>query len=199
MDVISISCPPTIASHGTKCTEAFSQLCASLRSSDVPFLDQIEEGEVQDEFGRLRVWAGNMCAYKLGDTSLDNRLRDAVHLHNKSSDSLRISTTIYMKVSNPCTTSKREPNDSSLIFLSLYDIIGPEAALRRATFYSDLSSSTSSNDNLDARIELQQIFSNLTEIIDSLYDLSVIIRTLAPRGQTRVKASISLPEVKAQE
>lgn len=78
MDFISISNAPTIASHYTKCTEAFSQLCASLRSSDVPFSDQIEEGEVQDEFGRLRVWAGNMCAYQTGEPSLDNRLRDAV-------------------------------------------------------------------------------------------------------------------------
>ena len=83
MDIISISSTPNIASHYTKCTEAFSQLCASLRSSDVQCSDQIEEGEVQDEFGRLRVWAGNMCAYKTGEPSLDNRLRDAVHVRHQ--------------------------------------------------------------------------------------------------------------------
>ena len=83
MAVIPISSASTIASHYTKCTEAFSQLCASLRSSDVQFSDQIEEGELQDEVGRLRVWAGNMCAYETGETSLDDRLRDAVHVRQQ--------------------------------------------------------------------------------------------------------------------
>ena len=83
MDVISISSASTIASHYTKCTEAFSQLCASLQSSDVQSSDLIEEGEVQDEVGRLRVWAGNICAYKIGEPSLDDRLRDAVHVRRQ--------------------------------------------------------------------------------------------------------------------
>ena len=83
MEVIPISSAPTIASHYAKCTEAFSRLCDPLRSPDVQFSDQSEAGEVQDEFGRLRVWSGNMCAYKTGEMSLDDRLRDAVHIRQQ--------------------------------------------------------------------------------------------------------------------
>lgn len=83
MDDISISSASNIASHYAKCTEAFSWLCDSLRSSDSQYSDQVEEGEAQDEFGRLRVWAGTMCAYKSGESSLDSRLKDAVHVRQQ--------------------------------------------------------------------------------------------------------------------
>ena len=40
---------------------------------------------------------------------------------------------------------------------------------------------------------------DVREIIDSLYDLSITMRALAPRGQVRVRASTDLPESEAQE
>ena len=83
MDNISISSAPNIASHYAKCTEAFSWLCDSLRSSDSQYSDHVDEGEAQDEFGRLRLWAGTMCAYRSGESSLDNRLKDAVHVRQQ--------------------------------------------------------------------------------------------------------------------
>ena len=64
---------------------------------------------------------------------------------------------------------------------------------------SDSSESSSSDDNLDSRTELQQIFFDVREIIDSLYDLSVTIRAPAPREQIRISASINVLDMVAQE
>lgn len=36
--------------------------------------------DLQDEYGRLRVWTGNIGAHKSGRSSLEYRLRDASHI-----------------------------------------------------------------------------------------------------------------------
>src|SRR4051794_39618294 len=38
---------------------------------------------LQDEYGRLRVWAGNIGAHQSGRASLDYRLRDASHIKDQ--------------------------------------------------------------------------------------------------------------------
>jgi hypothetical protein len=41
-----------------------------------------------DEFGRFKVWSGNIGAHRLGRGSLDYRLRDASHLKTRFVDLL---------------------------------------------------------------------------------------------------------------
>ncbi|EHK98044.1 hypothetical protein M7I_6090 [Glarea lozoyensis 74030] len=38
---------------------------------------------VQDELGRLKIWAGNIAAHRNGKVSLDHRLRDATPLRGR--------------------------------------------------------------------------------------------------------------------
>jgi hypothetical protein len=42
----------------------------------------------RDELGRLRVWAGNVGAHRVGRISLDSRLREAPHMRNRVVDLL---------------------------------------------------------------------------------------------------------------
>ena len=64
---------------------------------------------------------------------------------------------------------------------------------------SDSSEGSSSEDTLDSKTELQQIFLDVREIIDSLYDLSVTVRAPAPQEQIRLRTSINVLDIEAQE
>lgn len=66
----------SIADRSIECRQSFHQLCNLLNKSDV-WSEQISLPAVQDEFGRFRVWAGNVGAHRSGRVSLDYRLREA--------------------------------------------------------------------------------------------------------------------------
>ena len=95
--------------------------------------------------------------------------------------------------------SNREQRDSSLTFLAYVILSGQRLPYEEQQSNSESSESSSSNDTLDSRTELQHILFDVREIIDSLYDLSVSIRALDPRGQSQIRASINLSEIEAQE
>lgn len=49
----------------------------------------VESEALQDEFGRFRVWSGNLGVLQKGHSSLDYRLRDAPLLSNEVSKLLK--------------------------------------------------------------------------------------------------------------
>ena len=67
-------------------------------------------GEWQDEMGRLRMWAANIGAHRVGQPSLDFRLRDSSHIREQIigllNDVLRrledAQEFLLMKVYEPC-------------------------------------------------------------------------------------------------
>ena len=58
------------------CRSSFSLLLENIN-------DQAISQTLFNEFGRLRVWAGNSGAHRTGRVSLDHRLREASHLHEE--------------------------------------------------------------------------------------------------------------------
>lgn len=72
--------PKTIAGRYRLCAEAFGVLCNALDHAEPKFLEQMPLLEMQTQAGRLRVWAGNLAAHRVGRMSLDHRLRQATHV-----------------------------------------------------------------------------------------------------------------------
>lgn len=82
MTVVAICClamaSVSAALCGTSaCLQAFAQVQRSLSTTSADFSTQISSSALQDEVGRLRVWAANIGALQKGHSSLDYRLREA--------------------------------------------------------------------------------------------------------------------------
>lgn len=77
---MAASASTSIAGHYSICVEIFNLFCNALQHAQPRFSEQIPLLEVQTEFGRLRVWAGNLGAHRTGRSSLDHRLREAGHM-----------------------------------------------------------------------------------------------------------------------
>jgi hypothetical protein len=69
----------SIADQVHLCLEAFESLITVLSSTDVSERQNTSINFV-DELDRFKVWAGNIGAHRLGQSSLDYRLRDASHI-----------------------------------------------------------------------------------------------------------------------
>ena len=65
-----------IASQYERCRNSFNLLLENID-------DQAIAQKLFNEFGRLRVWAGNSGAHRTGRVSLDYRLREASHLREE--------------------------------------------------------------------------------------------------------------------
>jgi len=53
----------TIAVYVEKALKAFGALSAVLKGLDRAFEDQIQLSEIGDEYGRFRIWSGNIGQY----------------------------------------------------------------------------------------------------------------------------------------
>lgn len=70
------------AAHlGALCFQAFASLVSLLQTAKPDLATQVPTTVVEDEFGRLRLWAANIGALGKGHSSLDYRLRDAPLVH----------------------------------------------------------------------------------------------------------------------
>jgi len=66
----------TIAKNTSGCFEAFDLALRSLSAADSNLSSKISYSALEDQLGRLRVWAGNLGCFAGGHASLDFRLRD---------------------------------------------------------------------------------------------------------------------------
>ena len=116
-----------------------------------------------DELGRLRVWAANIGAHKIGQSSLDFRLRDSSHIRNQIIKLLK----------------------------SVGDSIGMAQELLGEDPDSDQGGSSDTDDesiNHDAASVMQEVQSRVAAIIKSLFQMSMLVRKPAPHD-FRLKAS----------
>lgn len=100
----------------------------------------------QDELGRLRVWAANIGAHQVGQSSLDHRLRDASHIKDQT---LRVLRRLQRLIQD------------------LQD------ALQMESVSEDFSDS---EDEAGEKSEVQIIYQDLHDTISNLFQLSMIIR-----------------------
>ena len=113
------------------------------------------EGEVSsalwgDELGRLRVWAANIGAHQTGQSSLDFRLRDASHISKQ-----------VMKLLGDLQQS-------------LHDIFDELSEDENKAYEDDETLAAWPGD--ESTTELQQLHEEVVNIIDCLYQLSMLIR-----------------------
>ncbi|KAL4912145.1 hypothetical protein BDW62DRAFT_195332 [Aspergillus aurantiobrunneus] len=102
-----------------------------------------------DELGRLRVWSGNIGAHQVGQSSLDYRLRDASHLKGETIKLLNRMLRVLQDVTEVITEDSEEELE-----IELED--------------GDCS--------IDDTTEVQQLYQNIVDIINSLFQISMAIR-----------------------
>lgn len=161
-------------------TRSFQELSTALRSPGAHFSNLIDSEALEDEFGRFRVWAGNLGALQKGHSSLDYRLRDSPLLSNNAlkllkeleenlSEALAVVSGTrlpYEQQEKPQETDEEEDDDG---------------------FYSE--DEDDGSENGAPKTELDQRFREVVDIIDNLYKLSVRIRQPTLRTRSLKAAS----------
>ncbi|KAJ4353861.1 uncharacterized protein N0V89_005591 [Didymosphaeria variabile] len=155
-----------------------------LNSLTTPREHGVDSEALQDEFGRFRVWSGNLGVLQKGHSSLDYRLRDAPLLSDEVTKLLKelqenlhaaheIVTGVrlpYEQQPRPANFGEHDEDDS---------------------FFSDEEDEGS--DPGVPRTEIGMRFQEIVDIIDNLYKISVRIR--APTIRTRsLKAASYQPK-----
>ncbi|KAL4929904.1 uncharacterized protein BDV17DRAFT_51795 [Aspergillus undulatus] len=102
-----------------------------------------------DEIGRLRVWAGNIGAHQVGQSSLDYRLRDASHLKGETTKLL---------------------NRMLRVLRELVEVVNEDSE-------DDLEIDVEDDDeDASDTTEVQQLYQSIVGIINSLFQISMAIR-----------------------
>ena len=132
------------------CLRSFNKLQEQVEQPDYSHEEEVARASWGDELGRLRVWAANIGAHQTGQSSLDFRLRDASHISKQITDLFRDLGQSLHDIFKELSDDKTEASD--------YD--EPDA------FWPGREPTT----------ELQQLYEEVTNIIDCLYQLSMLIR-----------------------
>lgn len=159
---------------------SFRTLVNALVASDDRLKKPLDLGALEDEFGRFRVWSGNLGALQKGHSSLDYRLRDsqllaanALKFLQELNDNLGEALAIvsgarlpYEEQSKPGSDDKSdEGNDDG--------------------FFSE----DEEDEGGGPKNELTMRYEEIVDIIDNLYKLSVRIRTPTIRSRSLKAAS----------
>jgi hypothetical protein len=161
---------------------AFSR---ALSACDNPWAQTLDREELEDEFGRFRVWSGNLGALQKGHSSLDYRLRDSPLLSSNAlkflqelEDNLNEAFAIvsgarlpYELQPKPEPTDEDEDNDDG--------------------FFDE--DDDDEDEEGGTRTELGMRFAEIVDITDNLYKLSVRIRTPTIRSRS-LKAATYNPK-----
>ncbi|KAF2205846.1 hypothetical protein GQ43DRAFT_459672 [Delitschia confertaspora ATCC 74209] len=149
------------------CVRAFQALSSALDTSKSTLKHLIEPEGLSDEFGRLRVWSGNLGALQKGHSSLDYRLRDSPLL---SSNVLKLLAELDSNLAeaHAVVLGSRLPYEQQP---------QPDSGGESDTdsFFSEDEDSNS--EDATPKTELEQRFCEIVDIIDNLYKLSVRIRS----------------------
>lgn len=157
----------------------FQELSAALSSSNAIFSHLIDSQGLEDEFGRLRVWSGNLGALQKGHSSLDYRLRDSPLL---SSNTLKLLKELEDNLSEAIAivSGTRLPYEQQARVPKPEEDDGDD-------FYSE--DEDDDNESGVRTTELEQRFCEIVDIIDNLYKLSVRIRQPTLRTRSLKAAS----------
>lgn len=143
--------------------------------------EQIEQESLEDEFGRFRVWSGNLGALQKGHSSLDYRLRDSPLL---SGNALKFLEELKHNLDEAIAIVQgdRLPYEQQ----PKLDPSGKEDEEDEDDFFSDDDDEEEAD---GSRKELTMRYEEIVDIIDNLYKLSVRIRTPTIRSRSLKAAS----------
>ncbi|OJD38859.1 macro domain-containing protein [Diplodia corticola] len=155
----------SIRAHTIACSRSFRLLAAALESGPSEHRSLIDPTSLEDEYGRFRVWSGNLGAQQKGHSSLDYRLRDSPLLH---SNVLKLLHELEIN----CNEARAVVSGARLPY---------EQQAAGADFSDDSASEDSDDESRGSeedrpRFELQQRMFEIVDIINSLYRLSIRIR-----------------------
>ena len=106
-------------------------------------------GRWDDQMGRLKMWAGNIGAHQTGQSSLENRLRDASHIRDQIIELLKDICDVFSEVEA----------------ILLEQLRGDE---------SDSSSDSDQGDSLDE--DLAQLLETFQTCVNGLFTMSLLVR-----------------------
>ncbi|OCK75825.1 hypothetical protein K432DRAFT_408695 [Lepidopterella palustris CBS 459.81] len=155
-----------------ECVCSFQALSTALQEGLNDFRSMINAEALEDEYGRFRVWSGNLGALQKGHSSLDYRLRDSPLLQKnvlKLLHELRtnLSEAVAVMLGNRLPYEKQaKPNN----------IEDQEDAWSQ--------DEDDSSDDEAPKTELEQRFLDVVDIINNLYKLSVRIRSPTLRSRS---------------
>ena len=132
------------------CLKSFNQLQERVEQPNYSYEGEVPSALWRDELGRLRVWAANIGAHQTGQSSLEFRLRDASHISRQIMKLLRD------------------------LDQTLSDIINELSEDGTKAFEDDQLSTVWLDDNPST--ELQQLHEEFVNILDCLYQMSMLIR-----------------------
>lgn len=130
------------------CLKSFNQLQEQVEQPEYSREADVSHASWGDELGRLRVWAANIGAHQTGQSSLDFRLRDASHISNQITKLLR---------------------DLEQSLHDIFDELSKDATEALEDDVADWPGEESTT-------ELQQLHEEVVNIVDCLYQLSMLIR-----------------------
>ncbi|KAH7051243.1 hypothetical protein B0J12DRAFT_536416, partial [Macrophomina phaseolina] len=163
----------TAIRHGTAaCLRSFRLLAAALEGGDAAHRSLVDSSNLEDEYGRFRVWAGNLGAQQKGHSSLDYRLRDSPLLQ---SNVLKLLHELEnnLEEARAVITGARLPYEQQAVSGDFSDDSASE----------DSEDDESSREEGRPRFELQQRMFEIVDIVSNLYRLSIRIRS--PTVRTR--------------
>ena len=131
------------------CLQTYGSVVEGLRESVFAHEDTGVCVLWEDQLGRLRVWTANIGAHQTGQSSLDYRLRDASHIRQ-----------LIVKLLE----------DLSQTLKDVQNLIAEDNSLDTASDDSLVSFS------IDPARELTGLHEELVSIVDSLYQMSVLVR-----------------------
>ncbi|KAH7348035.1 hypothetical protein BKA66DRAFT_505128 [Pyrenochaeta sp. MPI-SDFR-AT-0127] len=158
---------------------AFQTLSNALNATDGGWT--IEREGLEDEFGRFRVWSGNLGALQQGHSCLDYRLRDSPLLSSSAlkflEELLENLNEAFAIVSGARLPYEQQPRPESI-----------EAEDEDDGFFSE-DEDEDEDEPSKPGTELSMRFGEIVDIIDNLYKLGVRIRTPTIRSRSLRAAS----------
>ena len=137
---------------------SFNHFIDSVRDTSTSNVENISIGRWEDELGRLRMWAANIGAHRIGQSSLDYRLRDASHIRQQILKLLDV--------------VRRRLTDAQ-------EILDGDSEC------DDDCSSDGEDSNPDEPSEMAQMLDSVATMINCLFQMSILIRNPAKHDVRR--------------
>jgi len=161
----------SIAQRVLDCLESYRSVDKDLVTAGPHIKIKMPSDGLRDEFGRFRVWSGNVGSHKKGRCSLDYKLREASHIRERVIELLQ---------------------NKFLVLGEIRAIVVGERVSWEDLSDCDSAESTSEtgDDDDPSTTELKQLLSNVADINTCLMRLSMSIRNPAPHDQFKGSKNI---------
>ena len=163
-----------IAQQVRACLKEFQTVIASFSKALSDIKAKLPQAGLVDELGRFRVWSGNVGAHRGGRSSLDHKLREASHIHDRVIELLQTIVADLAEAQAIITGARQSWEDM------------PDSASESDEAVSDVKVG-----GTPLTTELAQLLSNIAEINTCLLRLSVSIRNPPPHDQFKGSKNIN--------